>query len=250
MTTPTSADAALIASQSGPGCQLRVGVVVSFTPNSAQVSVGGRTFTANFHVGTTLTVGAQVSVLNQSGSWLILGTLAGVNPNLLAGFNPSFENSAPGTFPVSWQFANTTGTASAVVLADPTAPDGDQIASVASTVAGSSVSYLYSGPIGVATGDQFQVSAFAGGDYDPGIPATGAAALVGLWFANSTNLYPTTSSADTVIVSVANVVDAPPFTTLTGIVTAPVNGYMRLALRSTLTGFQRMTWDQAIVRKV
>lgn len=250
MTTPTSATAAFIAAQSGPYCQLRVGVVVSFTPNNALVSVGGRTFTANFHVGTTLTVGAQVSVLNQSGSWLILGVLAGVNPNLLAGFNASFEDTAPGLFPTSWQFANTAGTSAAVVQENLAAPDGTQVASVASVVAGAATSYLYSAPIGVASGDQFQVSAFAGGDYDPGVPVTGAAALVGLWFANATNLYPTTSSADTVIVSVANVADAPPFTTLTGTVTAPVNGFMRIALRSTLTGPQRMSWDQVIVRKV
>ena len=248
MTTPASATALDIASAPGSRAQMRVGTVVSFTANQAQVSVSGTTFTASYLSGTTLSVGAFVALLTQDGSWLILGTLAGVGGNLLT-LNPSFEAGLPGVFPPDWQFANTTATSSAITATDADAPDGDQVASVAGSVAGAAVSILYSEPIAVNTGDQFRVSAFVGGDYDAGVAATASADLLGLWFANATNLYPTTSSADTVIASTANIVESPPFTTLSGTVTAPVNGFMRIGLRSNLTGTQRLKWDQIIVRR-
>jgi len=71
-----------------------------------------------------------------------------------------------------------------------------------------------------------------------------------LWFANSTNLYPTTSSADTVIVTATDLVQQPLYTTLSGTVSAPVSGYMRLALRSSTVGGQRIFWDNVIMRRV
>jgi len=72
--------------------------------------------------------------------------------------------------------------------------------------------------------------------------------LVALWFANATNLYPTTSAVDTVISSANDIAQGPPYTTLGGPVTAPVTGFMRIALRSTTQDSQAVRWDLVIVR--
>jgi hypothetical protein len=242
--------AQILAAKDGPFSQLRTGTVVSFTANVAVVSVGGSDFEAAYLQGTTLTVGALVAVLRQDGSWLILGRLAGVGANLLANGNPSFEDSPPGSFPQDWFFANITDVSVPVVEEQLSAPDGTQVASVASSTGAASVSYLYSEPINVTAGDQFTVSAFAGGGYSPTDLPEADAAVVALWFANNTNLYPTTSSADIVIASVTDLVEAPPYTTIGGTVTAPVTGFMRIALRSSVKNSERVLWDQVITRAV
>ncbi len=112
-----------------------------------------------------------------------------------------------------------------------------------------SVHYLYSSPIAVNSGEVWSLSAFVGGDYGGGAQ-TADAALVALWFANATNLYPTTSSADSVVTTYVDVPQYPPFQALSGNVTAPVSGFMRLALRSTLAAGQALVWDNAIARRV
>jgi hypothetical protein len=239
----------MVASQGGPYAQMRTGTVVSFTTNTARVSVGGSTFTASYLKGTTLAAGNLVSCLHQGGSWLVLGVLAGVGDNLLAAGNPSFEDSAPGSFPVLWFQANLSSVSTITVVTDPLAPTGTQVAAVGGSVVGTQ-SYLYSQPIAVTSGEQFTLSAFAGGDYQPGDTHGADAALVATWFANATNLYPTTSAVDTVVSTATDLVQAPPYTSLGGTVTAPVTGFMRLALRSTTEASQRVRWDGAIVRRV
>lgn len=241
--------ATLIASSDGPFTQMRTGTVVSFTTNEAFVSVGASTFSASYLRGTTLVVGDLVAVLQQGGSWLILGAYAGVGTNLLAAGNPNFEDSAVGTFPALWFQANLSGTSTIIVASDPGAPGGSQVAAVGGSAVGTQ-SYLYSQPIQVTSGEQFTVSAYAGGDYQPSDANAADAALVALWFANATNLYPTTSAVDTVITTATDIVQSPPYTTLGGTVTAPVTGFMRIALRSTTEASQRVKWDAVIVRKI
>lgn len=240
---------ALIAAQSGPFAQVRVGVVVSFSTAQARVSVGGSTFPAAYLRGLTLAEGDLVACLQQGGSWTILGALAGVGTNLLAAGNPSFELSAPGSFPTLWFQADLSGVSTITVIDSPSAPAGAQLARATGVAAGTQ-SYLYSQPIQVTSGDQFAVTAYAGGDYQPSDTPTADAALVALWFANSTDLYPTTSAVDTVITSATDIVQAPPYTTLGGTVTAPVTGFMRIALRSTVQDSQAVHWDSVIVREV
>lgn len=245
----TNVTAAALAAKDGPYAQMRTGVVTSFTTNQALVSVGGSTFAASYLEGTVLTPGALVACLHQRGSWLVLGVLAGVGPNLLANANPSFEVSAPGSFPALWFQANLSGVATMTVVTDPNAPAGTQVAAVSGPAVGTQ-SYLYSQPIQVTSGDQFTVSAYAGGDYQPSDALTADAALVALWFANDTNLYPTTSSVDIVIATSNNLVQSPPYATLGGTVTAPVTGFMRIALRSVTETAQRILWDSVIVRSI
>lgn len=245
----TNLTSTLVAAKDGPYAQMRTGTVVAFTTNQATVSVGGSTFTASYLKGTVLTAGALVACLQQGGSWLVLGVLAGVGPNLLADANPSFETSGPGSFPTLWFQANLSGTSVIAVEADSAAPGGTQVAAVSGIAVGTQ-SYLYSQPIQVTSGQQFTVSAYAGGDYQPADPLTADAALVALWFANETNLYPTTSAVDTVIATSNDLVQAPPYSTLGGTVTASVTGFMRIALRSTTEGSQQVQWDSVIVRSV
>ncbi|WP_148003147.1 hypothetical protein [Streptomyces sp. adm13(2018)] len=240
---------AVAAGAPGPFTQARVGTVVSFTTNQALVSVGGSTFPAAYLRGTTLVQGDLVYCLQQSGSWTVVGALAGVGANLLAAGNPSFEASGPGSFPSLWFQANLSGTSSVSVVTDTSAPAGTQVASVSGSAVGTQ-SYLYSQPIQVTSGQQFTVSAYAGGDYQPGDTLGADAALAALWFANDTDLYPTTSAVDVVIATSTDLVQSPPYATLGGTVTAPVTGFMRIALRSTTEASQRVQWDSVIVRRV
>ena len=239
----------LVAARPGPFAQVRTGVVVSFSTSQAIVSVGGTTFPAAYLRGLTLAAGDLVACLQQGGSWTVLGALAGVGPNLLADGNPSFELSAPGSFPSLWFQADLSGVSTITVIDEPGAPAGSQVARVTGTAAGTQ-SYLYSQPIQVTSGQQFAVTAYAGGDYQPSDTPTADAALTALWFANETNLYPTTSSPDTVISTATDIVQAPPYTTLGGTVTAPVTGFMRVALRSTVQDSQAIHWDSVIARRV
>jgi|GEM_PF-3905122 len=236
---------------SGAFTESRIGVVVLATPNSMFVDVGGTTIEVAFVLPFTATAvsppaaGTVVQLIRQDASWVALGRLVGAGSNSI--LNSSFEASVPGSFPSSWESANVSGSSTATVVDIAGAPDGDLAVRVFSAQA--SVHYLYSSPIAVNAGEVWSLSAFVGGDYS-GVLPTADAALVGLWFANSTNLYPTTSSADTVVVTAVDVPQYPPFTSLYGNVTAPVTGYMRVALRSTLAAGQALVWDQIIARKV
>jgi hypothetical protein len=252
MTTPyTPAQAAeLVAAAPGPFTTMRTGTVVSWSPNLLEVSIGGTTYPAGFDRDKTYAPGDLVVALGQIGSWVVLFALGGVGSNLLVNGNPSFEDSPPGSFPEDWFFSNISGTSIPVVEEQTGAPDGKQVASVTATTGAASVSYLYSQPINVNSGDQFAVSAFAGGGYEPTDAPEADAAVVALWFANDTNLYPTTSSADIVIASVTDLVEAPPYTSIGGTVTAPVTGFMRIALRSGVKNTERVLWDQVIVREI
>lgn len=246
MTNLTSTE---IASEGGPYAQVRTGSVTSFSANQLFVSIGGTTFPAAYLKGMTFVQGELVAALHQSGSWTVLGALAGVGPNLLADANPSFELSGPGSFPALWFQANLSGTSVITVVEDPFAPAGSQVANVTGVAVGTQ-SYLYSQPIQVTSGQQFSVTAYAGGSYQPSDTPGTDAAVSALWFVNNTNLYPTTSSPDIVISTATDLVQAPPYTTLGGTVTAPVTGFMRIALRTTTQNSQAANWDLVIVRRV
>lgn len=235
----------------GAFTESRVGTVVLATPNSMFVDVGGVTFEVGFLLPFTSTAvtppaaGTVVQLIRQDASWVAVGRLFGVGSNAV--LNGSFEMSVPGSFPALWFSHNVSGTSTATVEDIADAPEGDLAARVYSGV--SSVHYLYSSPIPVNAGDVWSLGAFVGGDYGGGAP-TADAAVVALWFANATNLYPTTSSADIVVATSVDVPQYPPFRSVFGNVTAPVAGYMRVALRSTLGAGQALIWDNVTARRV
>lgn len=236
---------------SGAFTESRVGTVVLATPNSMFVDVGGTTYEVGFLLPFTATAvtppaaGTVVQIIRQDASWVAVGRLFGVGSNAVA--NGSFEASVPGSFPAMWFSHNVSGTSVATVVDIPDAPEGDLAARVFSGV--SSVHYLYSSPIAVTAGEVWSLGAFVGGDYGGGAP-TADAAVVALWFANATDLYPTTSSADIVVATSVDLPQYPPFRSVFGNVTAPVTGFMRVALRSTLAAGQALIWDNSTARRV
>lgn len=237
---------------SGSFTESRIGIVTVATPNSMFVDVGGTVIEVAFIVPfTTAAVlppvaGTVVQLLRQDASWVAQGRVVGAGSNSI--LNPSFEDSLPGAQPAQWNSYDVSGSSVATTVDIAGAPDGDFAARVFSGQ--TSVHYLYSSPIAVNAGETWSLSAFAGGDYGGGAE-TADAAIVALWFANSTNLYPTTSSADTLVTTDLDIPQYPPFRSLFQNVVIPAGAFfMRVALRSTLAAGQALIWDQVIARRV
>lgn len=230
----------------------RVGTVVSATVNSMFVDVGGTTIEVGFYLPFTATAvspppaGTVVGLIRQDATWVAVGRLVGAGSNSV--LNPSFEDSLSGAEPVSWFTADASGSSVATVVDVTDAPDGDLAVQVFSNQ--TSVHVLYSSPIAVNPGEVWSLSAFVGGEYAGGAE-TADSALIALWFANATNLYPTTSAADSIVATSADVPQHPPYRTMSGNVTVPAGGlFMRVALRSTLAAGQALVYDLVTARKV
>ncbi|MYZ35473.1 MULTISPECIES: hypothetical protein [unclassified Streptomyces] len=233
----------ILAADSGPWAQVRTGSVTAATPASVTVDIGGTPINAAFNRDQPPQTGDFVAVIRQDSIWLVLYAMSGVGSNDIA--NPSFESGLDG-----WAQYDITNISSFVAVGPTdTAPDG-QYYFQAATTAATADSFLYSEPIGVTAGDQLSVSAYVWGDYDIDAAETATASLLALWFANETDLYPTTSSANTVITTLANVPAPPPISTLSGTVTAPVSGYMRIALESVVTATGSLSWDLVTARRI
>jgi hypothetical protein len=226
---------------------MRTGTIVSQDASQVIVSVGGQQFPAMYGEGQVYESGQLVVLLRQDATWAVLYAMAGAGPNEVQ--NPSFELSGTGMPPINWNFADLTNLSQVTVVAGEDLPDGGQFAQVFSDAATSS-SYLYSSAIGATAGEQFSLSAYVRGFYDVDAPQTADAALVALWFANASDLYPTTSSADIVVDTFTDVPSGPPFVQLAGVVTAPVTGFLRVALRSTLAINQSLGWDFVVGRRL
>lgn len=237
--------AQVIAAEGGPWAQVRTGTIASANDNSAIIVVGGTSFTASFISPYEPAPGELVAVIRQDASWIILGRIAGSGANEI--LNGSFEDSPDGTFPTDWEQYDITNASTFAVDSIDDAVDGTNVATVF-TASATAESYLYSSPVSVLVGDSLSLSAYVGAMLGDNPYVNVDAALYALWFANSTDLYPTTSSADTLIDSVTSVPVLPPFTPLSGTVVAPVSGFMRLALRSTVADTTGLAWDFAIVR--
>lgn len=242
--------AGVVAAENGPFAQIRTGVVSSATANQIIVNVGGSSVPASWVAPFGVVnpappvLGDLVVVVRQDASWTVLGRVAGAGANQVV--NSSFEIATTGDFPDGWFTAQLTGTSVVSVQEFAAAPDGENIVLV-TTDSATATHYLYSSPIPVATGEQWAVSAYVGGDG----ALTADAALFGLWFANATDLYPTTSAADTSIATLANVPQSPPFQTLSGIVTIPAaTTHMRVAVRSAITPDSPLRWDLVLARRV
>jgi hypothetical protein len=237
-----------IAATSGPYAQVRTGTVVEATTNSATIVVGGTSFAAAFISPYVPAPGHLVAVIRQDATWLILGRIAGAGENLVT--NGSFESGVNGGPADGWTHYEISGNTVSVIQASPLAVAGANVLSVITGSGGTASCYDYSNPIPVTAGDQFTLSAYVGAQQGPSSPAPVNAGLYALWFANATDLYPTTSAADTLAATFSDVPTAPPFTPLSGTVTAPVTGAMRVALRSTPNNDSSLLWDLIIAREV
>jgi hypothetical protein len=240
----------VVSALEGPFTQSRIGKVVLATPNSMFVNVGGAVIEVAFLLPFTSTavsppaVGTVVQLIRQDASWVAVGRIVGTGSNAV--LNPSFEDSLPGSQPVNWQVADISGASTVTVIVTDSAPDGTQAARVFSGQA--SEHYLYSAPIAVNAGDIWSIAAFVGGDYGGGVQ-TADAKIDAMWFANMTDLYPTVSSASITAVTSLDIPQYPPFRAISGTVTAPVSGFMRVGLRSILAAGQALVWDQVSARR-
>lgn len=243
----------VLAAQDGPWAQIRTGTVVAASGSVASVLVGAATFPASVVVpfgipdpaAAVPAPGTLVAVGRQDSSWTVFGSILGVSGNLIP--NGSFEDGIPGEPPPLWTLYQVSGEATALTEFSSLAVAGDQVAAV-DVVAGPSTSLLYSEPVPVVTGQRVQLAAFAGAVYDEGVAQDADAAVLALWLAQDTDVYPTTSAPDSVVASAVDVVPVPPWTSLSGNVISPVTGFVRIALRSVLTAGQTMLWDFATVR--
>ena len=239
----------VIAAQGGPWAQVRTGTVVSGTADNLVILVGGTSFRAQAIESYNPVPGDLVPVIRQDATWLVLGRLPGSGPNEVCNF--SFETGAVNVAPPLWTLYNITGNSSVTTVPRGGAPGGGQVARVVPLAAGTSESYLYSCPIEVSPGQRWDLSAYVGALYTDGVSPDADADLVALWFANDTNLYPTTSSADTTVASLDDVTALPPFTGISGTVTVPTGtSVMRVALRSSLVADQALEWDFVTARLV
>lgn len=249
----TNQSAMKLAAQGGPWAQLRTGTVIEASGSAVTVLVGATVFTASVvaPIGVVNPAvpppGTYVVVGRQDSSWIVFGAILGASVNLIT--NGSFELDEPGTPPTGWVVYQVSGNVDATVEAVTDAVAGRHIL-VVSTNTATANGLVYSSPVNVTAGDRMQLSVFTSALYDAGIPETADAELLALWFANETDLYPTTSSADTVVATATDVIARPPWTALSGTITAPVSGVMRLGLRSLLAAGQELHWDFAVVRRI
>lgn len=225
--------------------QIRTGTVGSVTATTLEVLVGGTTIVSAYLDSYAPVVGDLVVVGKQDASWVVLGKQAGVGPNLVQ--NPGFEDGgeAAGT-PVNWFLYNEVGTATLQTVATPDAPQGDIVVEI-NPDASARTTVLYSQPFSAEPGQQFALSAFAGGV----VASTGDIELHLLLFANNTDLMPTTS-ANVTAASVNNIAVPPPYTSISGTATVPAGAslYGRIGLRSVLASGVGMQWDFAICRRI
>jgi hypothetical protein len=249
----TNTSAVTLAAVNGPWAQLRTGTVVESSGSTVTVLVGATTFDASVVAPVGVVnpdvppPGTYVVVGRQDSSWIVFGAILGASVNLIT--NGSFENDEPGNLPSGWIVYQGTGTIAPTVERAPDAVAGDNVLIVTTNTATAN-GIVYSSPVEVAAGDRMQLSVFVSGLYEAGAPETADAELLALWFDNETNLYPSTSSADTSVATATDVLPRLPWTGLSGTITAPVTGFMRLGLRSVLAASQELHWDFAVVRRI
>lgn len=232
--------------------EFMTGEILSISATTLTLLVRGVTITSAYidtGTGVTLRVGDLVLAGRQDASWFTLGRLAGVGTNSVV--NPSFEvdGTRTGT-PTGWTTYAISGTATVSTQQTGYAPSGLYELVVAS---GGVVTdtFVYSSPISVVPGQVWSLSALAAAIYPAGAPFDADIALYALWFANDTNLYPTTSAADTNVAQVNNIGPAPTHTSVSGNVTVPGGAaYMRVALRSILNVAITEVWDSVVSRRI
>jgi len=252
--TSVNGSAVILAAQDGPWAQIRTGTVVEASGSTVVVLVGASTFTASVIVPVGIDdpsasippAGSLVAVGRQDSSWTVFGTVLGASGNLI--LNGSFEDSGPGAPPVSWTLYDVSGSSSATVESVNFAVTGDTVATVQAVTA-PATSLLYSSPVDVVAGERYQLSAFAGAEYEEGTAQDADASLIASWFDSDTDLYPTVTDPDILVATAVDVLPVPPWTPLAGTVVAPVSGVLRLSLRSVLAAGQTMFWDFATVRR-
>lgn len=196
-------------------------------------------------------IGDTVAVMRQGASWLIIGTGSGSGGNSVE--NASFEQFNEDLTPVGWTLYAISGAPAMRSIELPElAVDGSRVLEVVPDVGASSSSFVYSRPISVSSGQVWELSAYVNGFYPTeDNPNTLDVSLYGLWFANATDTYPTTSAADTQAATASNIAEMDPMQILRGNVTVPVGGeFLRVGLRSAILAYTAARWEFATARRI
>lgn len=223
---------------------MRTGIVVGqIDPFGATVNVGGAMLRAAYVRQSPPVAGDMVVVMRQAATWFILGTSTASGANSVQ--NPSFEDIDEATSdPLLWTLYDITNTSSIDVVGSAGAVEGTNVLEVVPSTAATGTSYVYSAPIGVVPGQEWELSAYANGFYPGTSAVTSDASLYALWFTLSTDLYPATADADTLIDTETNLPDNELMTLLSGTVTVPgAATFMRVALRSVVAPGAGLHWD-------
>jgi hypothetical protein len=231
---------------------MRTGRVVTVNPFFALVDVGGTQLPAAYVRQSEPEIGDVVAILRQFATWMIVGTSSASGENLVQ--NPSFEEAGTDSKPTGWTQYNITNTSSWEAVSADDAIDqdgGDRVLEVWGPTALTGTSYVYSAPIGVEPGQTAQLSAYVNGFYPADNPNTTDVSLRALWFANATNLYPTTSEPDSTIASITNIAENEVMTLLSGSVTVPpLAVFMRVGLRTVVSPNAGAHWDFVTARLI
>lgn len=227
-------------------CEMGRATVVAVSATTLTILTRGTSVEAAYLASyASPAVGDLVAFFRQDSTWLVPGRIAGVGSNEVDNF--SFEDDGiTGEVPSSWFLHQIAGATSAAAVSTGAAPAGLYELATIGGAAGQDV-YVYSNPIPVTTGEQWAISGLASST-----DATADAAIYALWFANDTNLYPTTTAADTLVAQVNNVGPLPVHSSVSGTVTVPGAGteVMRVATRSISGASITMYWDALIARRV
>lgn len=234
---------------------LRTGTVQGVDPFLATVDVGGTVIRAAYVKQSEPPVGDVVAVMRQNASWFVVGTTSVSGGNSVQ--NPSFEDVNEDQTPTLWTLYNISGTSSMQALYDPdeSVPglDGNagNVLAVGPVGGASSSSFVYSAPIGVAPGQEWELSTYVNGAYSGQNPDTTDVSLRALWFANATDLYPTTSAADSTIASITDITEEESMQIMRGTVTVPAGGtFMRVGLRTGAMAYTGAHFDFVTARQV
>jgi hypothetical protein len=229
---------------------VRTGIVTNIDPFGATVTVGSTSIRAAYVRQSEPDIGDVVVVIRQGATWFILGTSSASGPNLVQ--NPSFEDTNEDGTPTMWVQTAVLCTPIFSSVPDPVAAEGSHVLEVfCPDICVSAVSLVQSAPIAVTVGQMLEVSAYVNGYYPSDNANTTDVVLQMVWFANSTDIYPITSSADSTIVTINNITEETTMRSIRGTVTVPVGAvFGRVGLRTTAATSTGSHWDFVGVRVV
>jgi hypothetical protein len=252
---------------------MRIGTVRTYDARLITVNVGGGTLVAMPYLrGYQPLLGDLVTCVNQGAVWFCVGPATGSPPDN-AVVNPSFETSGTGSMASGWgayHDPSSTATASVTVqnVFGSSTVDGSQCLRVGVTRVGVtdpqfSFDSIYSSPIAVTPGDRWSAAAHVQrqDDTQAVTPASVIAGVFLSWYSNNTDVYPTTSAANSAQSIVA--IDNAPGWALLGAATSPTGitvpgaaNFMRVILYSEILfplsfiSTAPLYWDLVIARKV
>lgn len=198
--------AAAIDQAGQPGTEMRSGRVTNWDTRLITVRVGGTDLPGMPYLRTYSPVlGDIVTVFGNAGTWVCVGSYAGSPPDNQV-FNPSFEDGVVGSLPNGWgNYHDPASSLPTTVATQPfssaTPIDGFQVLEingippVGTGVSNSSWDYTYSRPFKVTPGEIWATCGYAMMQLPPTGNDSVNVNLLLTFYANDTDVYPTTSAA-------------------------------------------------------